>query len=54
MDSEELSKRVEGRGIDFDLTDDYLETLRKAGAQDVLIKALRALRPKPLTREQVL
>jgi len=54
MDSEELAKTVQERGIDFDLSDDYLEALRKAGAQDVLIKALRALKPRPLTKEQVL
>jgi formylglycine-generating enzyme required for sulfatase activity len=54
MDSEELAKTVQERGIDFDLSDDYLEALRKAGAQDVLIKALRAFKPRPLTKEQVL
>jgi formylglycine-generating enzyme required for sulfatase activity len=54
MESEELAKRVQQRGIDFDLTDDYLQTLRQAGAQDALIKALRAVKPKPMTREQVL
>lgn len=54
MDSAELAEKVKQAGIDFDLTDDYLEDLRKAGAQDVLIQALRAVRPKPLTREQVL
>ena len=54
MDSEELAKTVQERGIDFDLTDDYLQALRQAGAQDVLIKALRALKPRPLTKEQVL
>lgn len=54
MDSAELAEKVKQAGIDFDLTDDYLQDLRKAGAQDVLIQALRAARPKPLTREQVL
>jgi formylglycine-generating enzyme required for sulfatase activity len=54
MDSEELAKTVQERGIDFDLSDDCLEALRKAGAQDVLIKALRAFKPRPLTKEQVL
>lgn len=54
MDSAELAEKVKQVGIDFDLTDDYLQDLRKAGAQDVLIQALRAARPKPLTREQVL
>lgn len=54
MDSAELAEKVKKLGIDFDLTDDYLESLRQAGAQDVLIYALRAARPKPLTRDQVL
>ena len=54
MDNEELTKRVQERGIDFELTDDYLQALRQAGAQDVLIKALRAIKPQPLSGEQVL
>jgi formylglycine-generating enzyme required for sulfatase activity len=53
LDSGELAKRIKERGIDFDPTDDYLETLRKAGAQEVVIHALREARPQPLTREQV-
>jgi len=54
MDSEELAKTVQERGIDFELSDDYLQALRQAGAQDVLIKALRTVKPKPLGQEQVL
>jgi formylglycine-generating enzyme required for sulfatase activity len=54
MDSVELADKVKQLGIDFDLTDDYLQALRKAGAQEVLIQALRAARPTPLTRDQVL
>jgi formylglycine-generating enzyme required for sulfatase activity len=54
MDSKDLAKKVQQLGIDFDLTDDYVQALRKAGAQDVLIQALRAARAKPLTRQQVL
>ncbi|MGD1154673.1 MAG: PEGA domain-containing protein [Terriglobia bacterium] len=54
MESEELSTKIAELGIDFEPTDDYLQALRKAGAQDAVIKALRAARPKPLTREQVL
>ena len=53
MDSAELAKRVKERGIDFEPSDDYLEALRKAGAQDVVIQAIREVKPKPLTREQV-
>jgi formylglycine-generating enzyme required for sulfatase activity len=54
MDSAELAAKVKQDGIDFGPTDDYLQALRAAGAQDVLIEALRAQRPEPLTREQVL
>jgi len=54
MESEELAKTVQERGINFDLSDDYVQALRQAGAQDVLIKALRSVKPKPMTREQVL
>jgi formylglycine-generating enzyme required for sulfatase activity len=53
MNSADLAKRIQGRGIDFEPTDDYLQALRNAGAQDEVIQALRAGRPKPLTREQV-
>lgn len=54
MDNEDLAKRIQDRGIDFDLSDDYLQALRKAGAQDVVIQALRTARPTPLSKEQVL
>jgi formylglycine-generating enzyme required for sulfatase activity len=54
MDNEELAKRAQERGIDFELSDDYLQALRRVGAQDVLIKALRAIKPKPMSEEQVL
>jgi hypothetical protein len=54
MDSGELAQKVKQMGIDFDVTDDYLQSLRKAGAQDVLINALREARPQPLTQDQVL
>jgi formylglycine-generating enzyme required for sulfatase activity len=55
MDNDDLAKRIQDRGIDFDVTDDYLQALRKAGAQDVVIKALRATaKPAPLSKEQVL
>ena len=54
MDSAVLAKKVEKLGINFDPTDAYLESLRKAGAQDVLIEALRNAKPKPLSKEQVL
>ena len=38
--SERLADLVERYGIDFEPTDDFLETLRKAGAKDDLINAL--------------
>jgi hypothetical protein len=40
-------------GIDFDLTDDYIQSLQKSGAKSVVIQALRSVRPMPLTHELV-
>jgi formylglycine-generating enzyme required for sulfatase activity len=54
MDNTQLAKLVRERGIDFEPTEDYVQALRQAGAQDVLIAALHALKPQPLTKEQVL
>jgi formylglycine-generating enzyme required for sulfatase activity len=54
MDNTQLAKAVRERGIDFESTDDYVEALRKAGAQDELIRALHAVKPQPLTKDQVL
>jgi hypothetical protein len=55
MDNAQLAKKIEQLGIDFEPTDDYLQALRKAGAQDVLIDALRAFRkPEPMNQQQVL
>jgi formylglycine-generating enzyme required for sulfatase activity len=54
METPDLVKLIHEHGIDFDLTDDYLQALGKAGAQEPVIQALRAARPKPLTQEQVL
>lgn len=53
MGSADLVKRIKEHGVDFDPTDAYLQILRKAGAEDAVIQALRNARPKPLTREQV-
>jgi len=53
LDSSELAKRIKERGIDFEPTDDDFATLRKAGAQEAVIQALREARPRPLSREQV-
>jgi hypothetical protein len=40
--SERLADLVQQYGIDFLPTEDFLETVRKAGAEEVVIKALRA------------
>ncbi|MDR3677525.1 MAG: SUMF1/EgtB/PvdO family nonheme iron enzyme [Acidobacteriota bacterium] len=53
MDSAELAQRIKDHGISFEPTDDDLESLGKAGAQEPVIQALRQAKPKPLTREQV-
>jgi hypothetical protein len=54
MDNTQLAKTVRERGIDFEPNDEYIDALRKAGAQDVLIAALHAVKPQPLTKNQVL
>ena len=53
MDSAELAQRIRTRGISFEPSDDDLQSLRQAGAQEPVIQALREAKPKPLTREQV-
>jgi formylglycine-generating enzyme required for sulfatase activity len=56
MNSADLVKKIKDLGIDFEPTDEYLEALRKAGAQEAVIQALNQARPKalkPLTQEQV-
>ncbi len=42
VESERIAKTVEERGIAFEPTDDFLQTLRAAGAKNVLLEALRA------------
>ena len=54
LDSESLAKVVHERGIDFQPTDRYLETLRSQGAMQTLIDALRTATPDPLTKAQLL
>jgi len=51
MDTTDLANRIKEHGIDFEPTNDYLEALRQAGAQEPVIQAIREA--KPLTREQV-
>jgi formylglycine-generating enzyme required for sulfatase activity len=53
MDPAEVAKRIKVRGLDFEPSDADLEALRSAGAQDVIIHAIREVKPKPLTREQI-
>ena len=53
MSSTDLAEKIKKLSIEFDPTDDYLQALRNAGAEDAVIQALRAARPKPLTRDQV-
>lgn len=50
--SQRMARLVEQRGIDFEVTDEYLETLRAAGAKKVLLQALREAKlVKPSTPE---
>jgi len=53
MNGADLARKIQDLGIDFEPTDDYLQALRQAGAQEVVIQALRTVRPRPLTQEQV-
>jgi len=53
MSSADVVEKIKKLSIDFEPTDDYLQALRNAGAEDVVIQALRAARPKPLSRDQV-
>jgi hypothetical protein len=50
------AKLIEQRGIDFAPTEDFLQTLKAAGASEAFLNALRAAKPpepasakKPLT-----
>jgi hypothetical protein len=51
IDGEAIARRLKARGVDFEPTDDDLETLRKVGAQPPVILAIHEV--KPLSREQV-
>jgi len=54
MDVPELIKLIHEHGVDFDLSEDFLQTLTKAGATEPVIQALRAARIRPLTQSQIL
>ncbi len=47
MDSAELAEKVKQLGIDFELTDDYLQALRKAGAQEASFRRCAPPGPSP-------
>lgn len=52
MGDEAGAKAVEARGIDFEPTEDFLTSLKKAGANDAFLKSLRATHgPKPASEE---
>lgn len=53
MSSADLAQKIEEHGLDFEPTDAYLDELRKAGAKEEVIQAIRGVKPKPLNREQV-
>ena len=47
------AKLIEQRGIDFAPSEDFLQTLKAAGASEAFLKALRAARPpEPAQREE--
>src|SRR5215470_16431716 len=46
VSSERLAKLVQQRGIDFKPSAEYLDELRKAGAEGVLLQTLRARQPR--------
>jgi len=54
------AKLIEQRGIDFAPSEDFIQTLKAAGASEVFLKALRAAKPpalesakKPINHVQV-
>ncbi|HEV2350644.1 MAG TPA: tetratricopeptide repeat protein [Terriglobia bacterium] len=52
MGDEAGAKAVEARGIDFEPTEDFLNSLKKAGANDAFLQTLRAAyQPKPAGTE---
>src|SRR5271169_585967 len=61
LGDESGAKLIEQRGIDFTSAEDFLLSLKAAGASEALLKALRAAKPperasakKPLNQVQVL
>jgi hypothetical protein len=54
MDPTALVKLIHEHGLDFDLTDDFLQALRAAKAPDAVLQALREVKPQPLSRPKLL
>ncbi len=54
VDSAQLVKAIEARGIDFQPAADYLQELASAAALQPLVNALREAAPSPLSKQQVL
>lgn len=54
MDSTALVKLIREHGVDFDVTDDYVQQLRAAKAPEGVLEALRAVKPQPLSRSKLL
>lgn len=54
VDNDVLAAAVLKRGITFQPTKQYLDSLESAGATGVLLRTIRDLNPKPLTEDQVL
>ena len=50
----DVVKQIHDRGINFDFSDDYVQALRTAGAEEPVIQALRSANPKPLDKNQLL
>ncbi len=49
-----IIKAVEKRGTDFEPSEEYLQTLREHGAENVLINSLRASIRAPLSKDDLL
>ena len=54
VDSARIANAVQERGIDFDLTEEYLTSLRSLGAKEVLVNALREAGTRPLSKDDLL
>lgn len=48
-----IAARIEKRGVDFDATDQAFAALRGAGVHEAVMQAIQAVKPRPLSRDQV-